>query len=511
MPTYNIEEDSIHAQWLASRAKVQIFGGGFGNGKTAALCIKVLQLVQQYPGVTGIVARSTLTALHDTTLKEFEKWCPPHWVISKGNYDRPEWKFTNGSTVLFRYIKQKGKSTGTSTTSSLLSGTYGFIAVDQIDDPEFTDKDFKDILGRLRSSDASYVGTDDTMPRTGPRWFLAALNPVRNWIFHNYIKHLVAYKQKGAIGAKLSETVDVFRTALGDPNLRVEDIFDLVEGPTEANRANLSPDFIAMLRATYDGPMAQRFLDGGWNAYEGLVYPQFDSELHMVSEVDIRSLLKLGRMQGTVSPVEAYDHGQSAPNCYGLSVKVQIGKVPFWIFLDGFKEVCSIEQTVKKIRAIRAEWGFADNRLQVIFADPAIFRKQGQNQKTVGPSVAEMFHDNGHGLLMTRGQNDMEAGIAKIGAYLNSYRDVVSPFTGTQPSPYLFFNRDRMDFVAVEFGDYIYKVTMTGERSDKPRDANDHAMDMVKYCATAYPRITNIIVPKKTRELYPTKWYEDAA
>ena len=71
MPNYRLEQGSIQWQFNRSRAKMQIMGGAFGNGKTTALVIKALQLVKDYPGCNGLLARETYPKLNDTLRKEF--------------------------------------------------------------------------------------------------------------------------------------------------------------------------------------------------------------------------------------------------------------------------------------------------------------------------------------------------------------------------------------------------------------------------------------------------------
>jgi len=52
---YKIDAGSVHERFLNSRAPIQLFGGGFGNGKTAALCIKCISLAIDYPGSNGLI------------------------------------------------------------------------------------------------------------------------------------------------------------------------------------------------------------------------------------------------------------------------------------------------------------------------------------------------------------------------------------------------------------------------------------------------------------------------
>ena len=59
MPTYKLKEGTPQYGFATSRNKIQMMGGGFGNGKTAALCIKALGLAMDYPGSNGLLARHT--------------------------------------------------------------------------------------------------------------------------------------------------------------------------------------------------------------------------------------------------------------------------------------------------------------------------------------------------------------------------------------------------------------------------------------------------------------------
>jgi hypothetical protein len=75
MPTYNMDEGSVHWDFFRSRAKIQFMGGGYGNGKTtASVVLKALVFARDYPGSSGLIARATYPKLNDTIRKEFLKW-----------------------------------------------------------------------------------------------------------------------------------------------------------------------------------------------------------------------------------------------------------------------------------------------------------------------------------------------------------------------------------------------------------------------------------------------------
>jgi hypothetical protein len=142
--TYKIVEGSLHDRFQRARGKVQIFAGGFGNGKTTAAVIKALQLAKAYPGCNGLVARSTFPRLNATIRKEFVVWCPKSWIKRDVNSRENLIELNNGSVINFSHIAQSGKL-AESTTSNLLSATYDWIVIDQIEDPEITEKDFDDV------------------------------------------------------------------------------------------------------------------------------------------------------------------------------------------------------------------------------------------------------------------------------------------------------------------------------------------------------------------------------
>ncbi|HEY4383178.1 MAG TPA: hypothetical protein VGN34_01705, partial [Ktedonobacteraceae bacterium] len=275
---YKIIEGGMHDRFHKSYSKVQFLGGGFGNGKTAAACIKALRLCKDYPGCNGLVARSTYPKLNDTIRREFLLWCPPHWIKRMPSRDENTLVLKNGSTVNFRYVAQRGKETEES-KSNLLSATYDWIIVDQLEDPEFSHKDFMDLMGRLRGN-TEYIGDDRLMPRYGPKWFIATLNPTRNWCYREIVKPLHDY-HRGIISDKLLCEVDNDGRAILHDG-RPTPLIELFEGSTYENVDNVGEDYIRGMLATYTGSMRERFVFGRWGALSGLIYPQFDESMHVI-------------------------------------------------------------------------------------------------------------------------------------------------------------------------------------------------------------------------------------
>lgn len=474
---YRIEEGGLHEQFQKSRAKVQLFGGGFGNGKTTGAVVKALQLAKDYPGSNGLVARSTYPKLTATIRKEFRAWCPKSWVKRDIDSKQNLMELTNGSIINFSHIQQSGKSQESS-TSNLLSATYDWIVIDQVEDPEISHKDFLDLLGRLRGQ-TTYQGDDPTMPTSGPRWMILMCNPTRNWVYRKLVKPVQDYKR-----------------GINNPELLRDDetgeiIIELFEGSTYENKDNLPADFIKTLETTYRGQMRERYLMGQWGAFEGLIYPEYDPTIHMLNHDEIESYYWLLMDRAArMTILESYDHGIAQPACYEFGFADDRGNV---FILDGFYEKeQTLSELAKSIRSIRRRYGYYPgsnlgdpNELRVL-ADPSIFKRVSGNSATVGTSTSGLFQENG--VRMQRANNDIMNGIIKVQGYLS-----VDPYH-RHPiyeekigAPRLYISK-KLEFIDNEITDYYWKKDTSGEYEDIPNDKNDHAMDAIKYLLSDRPR-----------------------
>lgn len=500
---YILQEGSLHEQYANLRSKIQFYGGGYGNGKTSAMIIKVLKVAKDYPGANILVARSTYPKLNDTIRRVFVEFCPEKWIesfpLSKSGDNTCT--LTNGTKVNFRYIAQRRTTDDGGSSSNLLSATYDLICVDQIEDPEIVHKDFMDLFGRLRG-DTVYRGTDPTMPRTGPRWMLVSSNPTRNWVYKKIIEPYHHFKQTGLIRPELlaykDEKGDVIYKD-GVPQLMLE----VVEGSTYTNAHILPADFISGLESSYTGQMRDRFLLGGWAAYEGLVYPDFDENVHMQRDDVIRMYLRdLYQDRVKVTWLEGYDHGIQAPSCYLLAFVDHKGNI---FIVDGFyKPEVSIEQQAQLIKEIRLRWKVNP---EFIYADPSIFRRAAGATKLVGKSVAELFFEETSDILMQRGNSDIENGIVKVRSYLMPRSYHMHPIDGSPNAPYLYISAN-LDYVATEFSSYYWRTDPTGQRIDEPVGKDDHALDTIKYMLSRAPDAGKIQQSEAQRLFYLDSWFE---
>lgn len=497
MKNYRLKKGGMHWRFQQSRAKIQIVSGGFGNGKTTCICIKCLQCAVDYPGSEGLMARATYPKLNDTLRKEFIKWTPPQWVRRWPTQEDNSMHFRNGSVVHFRYIQQKGKiQEDGSTTSNLLSAAYDWGAVDQVEDPEITYKDFLDLLGRIRG-EAAYQGDGvppfNDMPDTGPRFLMLTLNPARTWVYKRVI---YPYMQWRDHGIRLPDLII-------DPDTG-QPMVELFEGPTDENAENLPKDFIKTMKAAYKGQMYDRFILGKYAAFEGLVYPDFDPNVHMITRKQAEAHLDdCIKRHVKLKVIEGYDFGLISPTCYLFGFVDDFGRI---IILDGFYEP-NLDYTLHppKIREIRRKYIGKLEPKKPIIADPAIFKKSHVKPGQVSTSVAELLR--GLGIVTTPGDNDITSGIAKVASYLCGHEKVPNLVTGETPGALIYFVNE-LGFIEDEFGSYYWKKNPLGVAIDEPQEGNDHALDDLKYMLSKLPDASKIKLPEEERMKPFMLWHE---
>jgi len=266
----------------------------------------------------------------------------------------------------------------------------------------------------------------------------------------------------------------------------------------------LGGDFIQGLESTYTGQMKDRFLLGQWAAYEGLVYPAFNSPMHIIPYqrlmLYLRDLIMRGRYPKWIA---GYDFGMSVPSCFLLAFTDDKGNI---FVLDGFyKAEVNIEWQAQQMKDLLHRYSAT---IQWILGDPDIFRRKAGDHKTVGKSITDLFFECDRSLQFIRGNNDIANGIVKVSSYLEVRDYHQHPITGELGAPYLYFS-DRVDFLENEITSYYWDTDSSGEKNDKPTDKNDHAMDTLKYLLSYAPEPASIIGNREsTIPSYITEWQE---
>lgn len=96
----------IHRPFHASSAQYKAIVGGFGSGKSYALCAENIAFCLENPGAKTILARKNIPALRDTTETAFFEILPldlyKAGTVKRAGGHYESFTFPNGSTTLFR-------------------------------------------------------------------------------------------------------------------------------------------------------------------------------------------------------------------------------------------------------------------------------------------------------------------------------------------------------------------------------------------------------------------------
>jgi PBSX family phage terminase large subunit len=217
--------------WKAHEPEV-LFAGPAGTGKSRAVCERLNWLATKYPGMRGLIIRKTRESLTQSGLVTLK-----NDVIVEGTarwYDNREWQYPNGSVLV---------TGGMDKPSKIMSSEYDVIYVQEA--TELLEDDWEHLLTRVRGQ---------AMPYTQ---IIADCNPAgaNHW--------LLKRAQSG-------------RLRIVDSRHQDNPVLYDGETPTEFGK-----EYLAKLDSL-TGVRRKRLLLGLWVTAEGVVYDEFDRDVHMV-------------------------------------------------------------------------------------------------------------------------------------------------------------------------------------------------------------------------------------
>lgn len=221
--------------------------GPAGTGKTRAILEKMFFCALKYPGFRGLMIRKTRESLTDTVLVTFEeKVVPPDDPILEGPQRnlRQVYRFANGSEIVVGGLDKSMK---------IMSSEYDMIAT--FETTELIEEDFENLTTRLRNNIMPYQQIIADCNPSGPSHWLNRRpqkkgmtrlisrhedNPVLFEIKYGYFDHKPYYK-RSALGQKYLSRLD-----------------------------------------RLSGVRRLRLRLGKWAAAEGMVYEDYDQEIHIL-------------------------------------------------------------------------------------------------------------------------------------------------------------------------------------------------------------------------------------
>ncbi len=220
--------------------------GPAGTGKSRGVMEKVNFYLMKYPNARGLFVRKTRASMSETILPDFEDDVAIGIVDGKRQRDnRASYRYPNGSILVLGGMDKQTR---------IMSSKYDIIAV--FEATELTEEDWENLLTRLRS-------------RKGPyRQIIGDCNPQHpsHWL----------RRRCDRLAASVSPMVEIPSTHKDNPTL-----WDHKKGEwTDFGR-----EYIFGTLGNMSGHRRARLLEGRWAASEGLVYPEFNTSVHLLDRM----------------------------------------------------------------------------------------------------------------------------------------------------------------------------------------------------------------------------------
>jgi hypothetical protein len=446
-------------QWAAfmeyrKGTKFVALGGGVRGGKSFfTVGFMPIYLSLKYGGNVGIISRNTFGEIENLIYEEILKKFFLDKILTKEfwKYDKKHHRIhfsgsIGGSTIIFQNVMDT-QNRKINLNRALMGIGLGWFAVDQ---SEFvSESDFNTYIHRLSLNCVpKRVGFVNFNPR-GHDW--------------NY------------------------KTFINPATKRPDSI--CIQNKTEDNSKNLPQDYLDNIKTMHKS-WVSRWVDGSFDSWEGLIYPQWDEKVHIVPPLN-KDMLKKHKVYVTID--------------YGLNNPTSIG---FWTILDGgyvlrfdehYERGLFIPDVYEAAYRILTERLGVEKVTGYTIMDRSILHKRDSNR---GITAATIFSelDKKHfnfGLLPYPSTGDVLTGINRMGAYLAVDKNLMNPFTKELGSPRMFISQNCEKF-RWEIGNYIWaespNLDVDIETSpdfknlkEEPLAKNNHAMDESRYFIMTLP------------------------
>lgn len=363
--------------------------GGIGSGKSIAGAVRSLYAglgsiggaKVQTPNV-GVVTAPTYPMLRDASIRTFLEITGD--LVTNWNKSENHATLLNGSEILFRTADDPDHLRGPN-----LTWWWG-------DEGAYYHADvWRVMIGRLRQFGQQGYAWVTTTPKG------------RNWLYREFVQ--------------------VTRDDYAIFNIKTKQNPFLAEG------------FVRSLEESYTGDFARQELEGDFVAFEGLIYPEFNRDTHVISDA----------------------HGQYAYYVAGVDWGYANPGVILVFGVDGDGRMTLVREEYQRQRRIE-EWAALARALhdtffiQTFYCDPA------------EPDFIAAFQ--AAGCAATQANNEVLPGIQAVKNRLVVRGD---------GRPRLRLSAEAVN-TAVEFEQYAWMENRDGVR-DAPKKTNDHALDALRY------------------------------
>ncbi len=427
-------------KFIYSASKYIGFYGGIRNGKTLAACLKGLTLSEYFPGNIGLIGRRTYRQLFDTTANELFQIIKAknggtlnpgpyleRWIASAQGTDAQTVILRNGSKIRLRYAEDE---------ANFLGQELGWFYVDQAEDIQ--ESIYEHLESRLSYWNETRREEFNKEHGYYPRAYgFITGNPAPTWVKTRYKEN---------------------------PSGR----YELIEATSDENEINLPPGYVEELRAMKPLAWVKRFMDGDWGVSSGMIYPEFNEEIHVIDYFDLPSHWPR---------FICLDHGYRNPTAVLWLAVDEYGNI--YAYKEHYKAERIVSQHAQDISALCVGEPIKRTESSGIIAyfDPSTAGRSGIQ----GRSVLEEYRT--HGIFGIPANNHVQAGILKVAEAIHINPKHQHPRTGIIGAPHFYIFKGRCENLVRELKSYQWHETPPGGDGgiEKPQKIDDHACDALRY------------------------------
>ena len=448
----------VQADFIFDMAhRFQAYGGGLGNGKSLAGCLKVWNLCHMFPGNMGYMGRLDGKEFRNTTWREFRRLIPDTF-IAKQNDQLGYLKFKpqyGGSEIIYGDLKE----------DRFNNLNLGWFYIDQAE--EIDGERFNLLVSRLRRQ-VPLIGDDDKpimgvdgKPLFAPTYGVLTFNPegTNSYIYKNF-------HPQSAERPCTCSTLSVCK----------EHDFQLYQASTyDGLKAGFIPqEYVDSMLAVFPPDAKRRYLDGSWDVFSGRVFPQFDMPTHVIDYIKVLPHWKV---------YESIDHGFTNPTAVQWWARDEYGND--YLADEHYEgDGQSIKYHAEVIKAKRAQF---KQPIALTFLDSACW---SVNQSRGDHTFAIVDEYNANGIYPVKGQKDWATGYTRICQSLAKDPQHRHPETGEPLAPHVYVASHCTAFIKEVTGYRWKKHRITSQlknATEEPMDYNDHHMDAWFYYAASRP------------------------
>lgn len=251
-------QSKVQEDFLASSEDEVLMSGGRGSGKSDVLIVDPLRYCK-FSNFRGLVLRHTMNELRELIARAQDLYPSVHPGV-KWKEKEKLFQFPSGAKIEFGYCDRLPQD-----LEQYKGQEYQWLGLDELTQwPEDT------IIEKMRGSLRS---TDDRIPVQ----IRATTNPDgvgRLWVKERYV-------DRAAPGKTI---IDKFETPIGTLHVTKKWFHsNIYDNPLLIEK---NPQYLATLHS-YKGRLREVWLDGSWDAADGMAFDEFDRRIHVVSPFTI--------------------------------------------------------------------------------------------------------------------------------------------------------------------------------------------------------------------------------